>query len=155
MNRIFHKPSPYFLSNSELLSLKHMNPSKSCLDKLDKMPLSKFSEFFYCDPPFHRFMCYVVRVQIGTPEMVAYWLMKNWAAEVREEVYGVRTETGYTSLAKLETMDDEDFSVYMADANFNKFVTQVVRLRLEFPPSLRMGVAKLRARMVSDGLLTV
>ncbi|KAF5687024.1 hypothetical protein FCIRC_2528 [Fusarium circinatum] len=100
------------------------------------MPLSKFSEFFYCDPPFHRFMCYVVRVQIGTPEMVAYWLMKNWAAEVRKEVYG-------------------DFPVYMEDKNFNKFVTQVVRLRPEFPPSLRMGIAKLRARMVSDGLLTV
>ncbi|KAF5253777.1 hypothetical protein FANTH_1470 [Fusarium anthophilum] len=88
------------------------------------MPLSKFSEFFYCDPPFHRFMCCVVRVQIGTPEMVAYWLMKNWAAEVREEVYGdmrelSTTKMTHTSLAKLATMDDEDFSVYMADANFN------------------------------------
>ncbi|KAF5542244.1 hypothetical protein FMEXI_7579 [Fusarium mexicanum] len=75
------------------------------------MALDRFSEFFYCDPPFHRFMCYVVRVQIGTPEMVAYWLMKNWVAEVREEVYGDMRERSiskltHTSLAKLETMED-------------------------------------------------
>ncbi|KAF4493791.1 hypothetical protein FAGAP_10088 [Fusarium agapanthi] len=103
---------------------------------------------------------------------VAYWLMKNWAAEAREDVYGepkpdimnltiedmrelsTRKVTD-TSLAKLETMDNKDFSVCMKDKNFNKFVTQVVRLNPACPPNLRMGVVKFWVRMVSDGFLTV
>ncbi|SCV28790.1 uncharacterized protein FFB14_02008 [Fusarium fujikuroi] len=103
---------------------------------------------------------------------MAYWLMKNWAAEVREEVYGepktdimdLTTEdmrelstgnvTG-TILAKLEVMKNEDFSVYMTDKNFNKFVNEVVRLRPGFPPHLRMDVVKLWVRLIADGTLTV
>lgn len=83
------KPDQNFLSNSELLSLIHFGPSKNCLDKLDKMDPDKFGECFHCDWAFHRFMYCVVRVRSSTPDMMAYWLMKNWAAEVREEVYGV------------------------------------------------------------------
>ncbi|KAF4417164.1 hypothetical protein FACUT_12422 [Fusarium acutatum] len=136
------------------------------------MDLNKFSDLFHCDPSFQRFMDFVVRIRIGTPEMVAYWLMKNWVAEVREEVYdepksdimNLTTEdmrelstskVTDTHLAKLETMDDEDFSVYMADKNFNKFLTQVVRLRPGFPPHLKMGVVKFWARQVGNGTLTV
>ncbi|KAF5570926.1 hypothetical protein FPHYL_872 [Fusarium phyllophilum] len=166
------KPSPYFLSNAELLSLNHFNPSKQCLDKLDKIGLNKFRDLLYCDPSFFQFMRCVMRIRINTSEMVAYWLMKNWTAKLREEVYGepksdvMNLTTGDmrelstskvtdTHLAKLETMEDEDFSVYIADSNFNKFVNQVVRLRPGFPPHLRTGVVKLWAQMVGDGLLTV
>ncbi|KAF5702525.1 hypothetical protein FMUND_13438 [Fusarium mundagurra] len=164
--------SPYLLSNAELLSLKHLNPSKQCLDKLDKIGLNKFRDLFYCDLSFHRFMRYVMRIPIDIPEMVAYWLVKNWTRELREDVYGEpksdimnltaedmrelsTSRVTDTHLTKLKAMDDEDFSVYMADSNFNKFVNQVVRLRPGFPPCLRMGVVKLWARMVADGLLTV
>ncbi|KAG5765590.1 hypothetical protein H9Q69_007054 [Fusarium xylarioides] len=114
----------------------------------------------------------VMRIRTGTSEMVAYWPMKNWTAKLREEVYGepksdimnlttedmrelLTSKVTDTHLAKLETMEDENFSVYMADSNFSKFVNQVVRLRRGFPPHLRMGVVKLWARMVGDGLLTV
>ncbi|KLO88953.1 uncharacterized protein LW93_12370 [Fusarium fujikuroi] len=172
MNRVLFKPDPNFLSNRELLSLAHFGPSKDCLDKLDKMDADKFSECFHRDWAFNRFMYCVVRVRSGTPDMMAYWLMKNWAAEVREEVYGepktdimdLTTEdmrelstgnvTG-TILAKLEVMNNGDFSVYMTDKNFNKFVNEVVGLRPGFPPHLRMDVVKLRVRLIADGTLTV
>ncbi|KAG4287504.1 hypothetical protein FPRO06_05156 [Fusarium proliferatum] len=172
MNRVLFRPTPYFLSNSELLSLTHFRPSKDCLDKLDKMDVDKFSDCLHCDWTFRRFMYYVVRARLGTPDMMAYWLMKNWAAGVRVEFYGepktdimdLTTEdmrelstgnvTG-TILAKLEVMNNEDFSVYMTDTNFNKFVNEVVRLRPGFPPHPRMDVVKLWVRLIADGTLTV
>ncbi|KAF5662645.1 hypothetical protein FDENT_13303 [Fusarium denticulatum] len=60
-----------------------------------------------------------------------------------------------THLAILESMGDEDLSVYMADTNFNKFLTQVLRLRPGLPPHRVMGAVKLWARQVADGLLIV
>ncbi|KAF5633596.1 hypothetical protein F52700_6050 [Fusarium sp. NRRL 52700] len=169
INHVSFKPSPFFFSDSELLSLAHLNPCKSCLDKLDRMDLNKFSDCLYYDPSFHRFMSFIVRVQLGTPEMVGYWLMKNWSAERRQEVYGsprphemkLTTEdirelstkkVTDVSLAKLEAMSDEDFSVYITDPNFVKFVAQ---LKSGYPPNLGMALVKFWARMVSDGFMTV
>ncbi|KAF5572105.1 hypothetical protein FPANT_13333 [Fusarium pseudoanthophilum] len=171
-NRVFYIPSPWLLSNPELLSLRHFNPSKACLDKLDEIDSSKFCFLVERDPSFYRFMKYVVRIRSGTPEMLAYWLMKTMLAEVREEVYGEPTSdignlttedmlelstknVTDTHLAKLETMDDEDLSVYMADTNFNKFLTQVLRIRPGIPPHRVMGAVKLWARQVADGFLMV
>jgi hypothetical protein len=71
------------------LSQYHLNPSKACLDKLDEIDLSRFCDLVHHDPSFYRFMKYVVKIRSGTPEMLAYWLMKNMVAEVRVEVYGV------------------------------------------------------------------
>ncbi|PNP80562.1 hypothetical protein FNYG_06161 [Fusarium nygamai] len=104
--------------------------------------------------------------------MLAYWLMKNYVAEVREDVYSepksdimnLTTEdmrelstrkVTDAHLAKLESMDDEDLSVYMEDTNFNKFLTQVLRLRPGLPPHRVIGVVKLWARQVADGFLMV
>jgi hypothetical protein len=55
-----------------------------------------------------------------------------------------------TQLAELESMDDEDFSVYMEYTNFNKFLIQVLRVRPGFPPRRVMGPVKLWARHVSQ-----
>ncbi|KAF5974401.1 hypothetical protein FCOIX_8286 [Fusarium coicis] len=104
--------------------------------------------------------------------MLAYWLMKNYVAQAREHVYGnlkpdimqLTTENMLelstrkvtdTHLAELESMDDEDFSVYMEYPNFNKFLIQVLRVRPGFPPRRVMGPVKLWARHVTDGFLMV
>lgn len=73
--------------------------------------------------------------------------MEITAEDMRELSTG--NVTG-TNLAKLEVMNNEDFSVYMTDTNFNKFVNEVVRLRPGFPPHLRMDVVKLWVRLVSQ-----
>ncbi|KAF5544859.1 hypothetical protein FNAPI_9298 [Fusarium napiforme] len=172
MNRDFYIPSPCILGDAELLNLYHFNPSKACLDKLDEIDLRKFCVLVRRDPSFYRFMKEVVGIRSGTPEMLAYWLMKNMVAQVREEVYGEpKSDIGNlttedmlelstrnvtdTHLAKLENMDDEDFSVYMEDKNFNKFLTQVLRIRPGFPHHRVMCAVKLWARQVADGFLRV
>ncbi|KAF5637279.1 uncharacterized protein FTJAE_5694 [Fusarium tjaetaba] len=172
MNRNFYIPSPWILGDAELLSLYHFNPSKACLDKLDEIGLRKFYALVQRDPSFYKFMKEVVGIRPGTPIMLEYWLMKNMVAEVREKVYGEpKSDIGNlttedmlelstrkvtdTHLAKLESMDDEDFSVYMEDTNFNKFLSQVLRIRPGFPHHRVMGAVKLWARQVADGFLRV
>ncbi|KAH7255359.1 uncharacterized protein BKA55DRAFT_688375 [Fusarium redolens] len=72
------------LDESELRRLAYLDPSEQCLNKLDNLTVDEFSYCLHYDLIFHRFMGYVVGVPGGTPEMVAYWLMKRWSTEARE-----------------------------------------------------------------------
>lgn len=76
-------------NESELRRFADLNPSEPCLDRLDKLNFNEFIYRLHYDLSFYRFMCFVARVPTGTPEMVAYWLMKNWSTEAREGIYGV------------------------------------------------------------------
>ncbi|EMT63177.1 hypothetical protein FOC4_g10013393, partial [Fusarium odoratissimum] len=108
-------------NGSELRRFADLNPSEPCLDRLDKLNFNEFIYRLHYDLSFYRFMCFVARVPTGTPEMVAYWLMKNWSTEAREGIYGTRPST-------------------------SSFATQVVGLKAGFPPRLRVVVVKFWAR---------
>ncbi|TVY66044.1 hypothetical protein Focb16_v011024 [Fusarium oxysporum f. sp. cubense] len=88
MSHIIVNATMNLFNESELRRFADLNPSEPCLDRLDKLNFNEFIYRLHYDLSFYRFMCFVARVPTGTPEMVAYWLMKNWSTEAREGIYG-------------------------------------------------------------------